>query len=110
MTLDEFNPGIVKRMLIYLYTDEYEVSLDDWVLAGTGIDPDADLDDYDDLRIHIQTHAIADYLEIPELREHALDMIVECFDFDWSAPKFILPCKRFWTLPDMTKYRRQRLI
>ncbi|KAK2806974.1 hypothetical protein FQN51_005776 [Onygenales sp. PD_10] len=94
MALDQFNPGIVKRMLIYLYTEEYEVSLDDWVLVGTGIAPDTDLDYYDDLRIHIQMHAIADYLEIPELREHSLDMIVDVFDSTCPAPNEFVAAMR----------------
>ncbi|KAK2812014.1 hypothetical protein FQN50_001723 [Emmonsiellopsis sp. PD_5] len=89
MALDQFNLGIVKRMLIYLYTEEYEVFLEDWVVVGTGIDPNTDLDDYDDLSIHIQMHAIADYLEIPELREHALDMVNDVFDSGCPCPRFV---------------------
>ncbi|KKZ66758.1 hypothetical protein EMCG_07589 [[Emmonsia] crescens] len=93
MHLFSFDVETVKRMIDYLYTGHFNGDLEDEVVNdGTG---DDDLETL--LKIRIQVHAIADYLEVSGLRERSIESICRVLGINWSMTRFLSAMKKILT-------------
>ncbi|PGH09654.1 hypothetical protein AJ79_05620 [Helicocarpus griseus UAMH5409] len=89
MNLYSFDIDTVKRMIDFLYTGQFNGDIDETAgYTAKRKKGKANLT-YDLLRIRLQLHSIADYLEIPALRERAIESICDTLNTDWSPDRFV---------------------
>lgn len=95
MTVNEFDPETVDRMLEYLYSGDYsgkvsiEADLCESIQALTMYQANMDDWEEDPLYIHAKVNAIGDFFNIPDLRTLANQKIEKRLTAEWDIDSFV---------------------
>ena len=90
MVLEDDDPQLVGKMLVYLYTSDYDWPVSQSISLMSGPSSSAGLESfsYKEIMDHVQMYTMADKFDIEDLKFLAEHRFHACIEGRWPLPKF----------------------